>query len=392
MRKLLPILVFGIAAAAARADEPAVLKLTYYGDALANISGGVGPGTAQISQFDANLTLDADALWGWQKTKFYVRSFANNGASIGDHSGDALGIDSWETGHREAKLLEAWVDREFAGGRVGVRLGLYDTTTDFDASRTDALFLNNAAGMNTPMLTSGLNGPSTFPATAPGVRVRWTLDEHWTLKAAIMDGVPGDPDAPGATQIAVRQRDGALLLGEARYHDDAGRRLAVGAWRYTAAHDRIDTPVAAPVKAHGEQGLYLAGDVMLHHRPGAPLKGLSLGGRVAASDPQFARFDRFGNIGLTYNDLRAGHDDRIGVGLFCVETSAGFRARQAADGTPVGRRECNVEATYRYALRPWLLVQPDAQYVFRPIYAPEASHALVVGLRLTISYDSSQRG
>ena len=75
-----------------------------------------------------------------------------------------------------------------------------------------------------------------------------------------------------------------------------------------------------------------------------------------------------------------------------MQASAAFRARQRAAGSPVGTRECNIEATYRYALRSWLLVQPDLQYVFNPIYAPDAGHAVVVGLRLVVSFDSSQRG
>ncbi|MBC7519489.1 MAG: carbohydrate porin [Sandarakinorhabdus sp.] len=378
VRFLLPAMLAMLTAGPARAADRAILRLTLYSDTLANISGGAIPGTAQIFQLDANLTLDADALWGWRQTKFYLRGFANNGDSIGAFSGDAMGIDSWETGRREARLIEAWVDHEFAAGRIGVRAGLYDTTTDFDSSRTDAFFLNNAAGMNTPMLVSGRGGPPTFPATAPGVRVRWLRDDHWTLKAAVMDGVSGN-----AAVMTVGPH-GALLLGEARYHDDSGRRLVLGAWRYTASFDRIDAPIAE----RGQQGLYLAGDVMLYHRADAPLKGLSLGGRIALSDQRFARFDRFGNIGLTYNDLRAGHDDRAGLGAFCTETSAGFRARQE---TPVGNRECTIEATYRRALRPWLFVQPDLQYVFNPIYAPDAGHTLVVGLRLVVTADSSLR-
>lgn len=379
--------LLALVAAPALAGDPLTLRATYYGDAWGNVSGGTARGTTYAAEIDASLTADAGALWGWQDTTLYVRGFANNGASISALSGDALGVNNWETGHREAKLLEAWVDHEF--GHLGVRIGLYDTTTDFDANKTDALFVINGAGMNTPMVGSGRNGPSTFPSTSPAVRVRWTIDDSWTLKAAVLDGVPGNPDAPQDNVIAVRGRDGALLMTELRWHRPDGHRIDIGAWRYTAARDRLDGPVAGnPVSGHGEQGAYLAGDIMLQHQPDQPLRGLSLGVRVAHADPRFSRYQDFANIALTDSAIHG--DDRAGLGLFCVTTSAAFRARQAAVDAPVGRRECTVELSYRYALRPWLQVQPDAQYIFHPTYAPQAGHAAVLGLRIIASFDSSR--
>ncbi len=378
-----------LSASTARADDPVVVRAVYYGDAWGLVSGGVARGIVHADELDLSLAADAESLWGWQGTSLYVRGFANNGAAIGALSGDALGVNNWETGVREAKLLEAWIDHEFGGGQLGLRAGLYDTTTDFDANKTDALFIINAAGMNTLLVTSGRNGPSTFATTAPALRLRWRLDDSWTLKAAVTDGVPGNPQSPGQTVVAVRGRDGALLLAEARYHHPDGHRFDIGYWRYTAARDRQDSPAEDPASGHGEQGVYVAGDVMLRHRPGDSLRGLSLGARIAHADPRFARFSDFANIAVTDSDIRG--DDRAGLGLFCVATSAGFRARQAAIATPVGRRECTLEASYRYALRPWLQLQPDLQYVFRPTYAPSVDHAAVIGLRLIASFDSSRR-
>ncbi len=354
------------------------------------MSGGNRHGSVYAADLDASLTADADALWGWHGTSFYLRGFANSGQSIGALTGDALGINNWETGYRAAKLLEAWVDHEFADGRTSLRAGVYDTTTEFDASKTDALFINNASGMNTPLVTSGRNGPSTFATTGLGVRLRYRLSDAWTLKAAVLDGVPGDPNRPTYTIIALRPHDGALLFGELRYHAPDGRRFDIGAWRYTAKFDRLDSPVSgAGVEGFGQQGVYLAGDIMLTHAPDAPLTGLSLGVRLGHSDPRFGRFSDFGSIALTYNAIRPGHPDRIGLALTCVATSPAFRTRSAALDSPVGHRECTVEATYRYVVNNWLNVQPDVQFVSQPIYAPTAGHALALGLRLAVSFDSS---
>ncbi len=384
----------GVAASLAgtAAADPVALKATYYGDAFAAVGGGNARGLVYAADLDASLTFDAGALVGWRDTSVLVRGFANNGASVGALTGDAIGVNNWETGLREIRLLEASIDHEFAAGRVSLRAGLYDISNDFDASKTDALFLNNGAGTNPPLAASGRAGPSTFPATSLGARLRWKLDDHWTLKAAALDGAPGDPEHPGRTVIALRPRDGALLLGEVRYHDPGGHRVDIGYWRYTAAFERLDSPAVAPLSGHGEQGVYAGGDIMLFHRAEAPLTGLSLGARIAHADPRFARVVNFVNLALTYNDLRIGHDDRAGLALFCAETSAGFRQRAAAAGAPVGRGECTVEATYRYALRPWLLVQPDVQYVVHPTFAPGADHATVVGLRIAVSFDSTRPG
>ncbi len=375
-------------AAPARADDAIIVRGTYYGDAWGNVSGGAARGIVQANELDASLTVNLGPA-----TSLYVRGFANSGGSISALAGDALGINNWETGYPAVKLLEAWIDHEFAAGRLALRLGLYDTTTDFDANKTDALFIVNAAGMNTPMVTSGVNGPSTFAATAPALRLRYRLDDRWTAKVAVLDGVPGDPAHPARTVIAIRPGDGALLLSEVRYHTSAGNRVDIGYWRYTARFDRQDSAASVdPVRGFGHQGFYIAGDTMLLHEPDKPLTGISLGGRFAHSDPRYARFSDFVSINITDNALRAGHDDRVGLGIACLQSSPGFRQQRGATGEPVGKRECNVEATYRYYLRPWLTLQPDMQYVLHPTYVPTADHALVFGLRLAVSFDSSRSG
>src|SRR3546814_5297499 len=81
--------------------------------------------------------------------------------------------------------------------------------------------------------------PSRFPTTSLAGRGAIGPAEGWTLRAALLDGVPGDPDHPARTAIRLGHGDGALAIGEVEAPLGQGK-LLLGHWRYTAQFDRND--------------------------------------------------------------------------------------------------------------------------------------------------------
>ena len=92
--------------------------------------------------------------------------------------------------------------------------------------------------------------------------------------------------------------------------------------------------------------------------------------------------------GLVYTGLIKGRDkDEIGLAI----ARAGFGSPRPPPG-PIGNgqvvdaAETDLEATYRYAVKDWLNVQPDIQYVIDPHGESRIPNAFVLGLRIAFTY------
>ncbi len=364
-----------------------VAQGVYDGDIWDNAAGGQHRGAVYAAHLDTSLAADADALWGWTGTRFYFRSFADSGASIARRVGSAQGVNNWESGYAAAKLLEAWVDRSFLDKHLSLRFGLYDTTTEFDKNKSQVLFINSAQGMNAPLAMSGRNGPSTFPATALALRLRYTFNDHWTFKLAATDGAPGNDADPAASDIHVHGEDGALILTELRFHRSDGRRFDVGYWRYTAALPELKTMQAdgSALLAHGSQGLYVSADTMLTSSADDPLHGISVGARVAYADAGFNQFQWFASASITdIGFWSARPDDKIGFGVTQASSGSPYLLAQRMQGQAARPNEWVLEATWRAPLNAWISLQPDLQYIINPARAEHRS-ALVWGLRMELT-------
>jgi hypothetical protein len=77
------------------------------------------------------------------------------------------------------------------------------------------------------------------------LRANYKLDDHWLVRAVILDGVPGNPERPVRTAVKLSAEDGALGAVELNYASDS-TRIGLGYWRYTGAFETFQsTPRAA---------------------------------------------------------------------------------------------------------------------------------------------------
>src|SRR5690606_31578386 len=148
-------------------------------------------------------------------------------------------------------LYEAWIDQRLWDDRVSLRAGLYDLNSEFDAIDPAALFVNSAHGIGTDFGQTGENGPSIFPNTSLALRIEAQLSDNWLVRAAVLDGVPGDPNHPKRTTIKLGNGDGALMVGEINYAQ-GNFRAGLGTWGYTARF----TDSMTGMERRGNQGIY----------------------------------------------------------------------------------------------------------------------------------------
>ena len=70
-------------------------------------------------------------------------------------------------------LFELNAEQSMLDHRVSLLVGLYDLNSEFDANGTAGFFINSSFGIGAELGASGLNGPSIFPVTSLGTRLRW---------------------------------------------------------------------------------------------------------------------------------------------------------------------------------------------------------------------------
>jgi len=353
--------------------DPLLLQITYTGEVMGNAAGGVRRGARYLDNLDLVFEADMGALVGWRGARVHVYGLYNNGRSISDLVGDAQAVSNIETGVSALRLYEAWADQKL-GKSASIRVGLYDLNSEFDALDAAGLFVSSPNGIGTDIAQSGRNGPSIFPSTSLAARFDIAPADGWTIRAAVLDGVPGDPNHPRRTSVRLGNGDGALLIGELQAPVGGGK-LLLGHWRYTAKQDRLD----GSGRARENSGVYVRGELPLVKRGKRQLDGFA---RLGTADGRLAMFDRFAGGGLKFSGWVPGRDaDDFGLAIAAAFTSRDYRLTSVAAASEIA-----VEATYRARVNDWLLVQPSLHYIRNPNADPALADALVLGFRFEASH------
>ena len=355
-------------------QDPFIIDASYTFDVWRAASGGVRNGTLYLDNLDLVAEADMERLVGWDGALIHLYALYNNGQSLTDLLGDAQATSNIETGTQAFRLYEAWINQEI-GPSASLKVGLYDLNSEFDALDAGGLFIGSAHGMGTDISQSGLNGPSIFPSTSLAARMAFEPANGWTIRAAILDGVPGDPSRPKRTAVKLGGGDGALLIGEIEAPLPEGK-LLFGHWRYTT---RFDDAVGG--RTRGNDGWYLRGEHRLVRETAQPDQGLSAFFRLGIADTRFNMFGSFASAGLNYVGPIKGRDhDQLGIAV-----AAAFASDRYRDAVPSERSEVAFELTYRAGIAEWLSVQPNIQYVVDPGANLSLRNAFAVGLRTELT-------
>ncbi len=398
-------------AQAAPQRPPVALEVIYTGDVFGAVSGGRKRDAAYLDNLDLKLHLDGDGLVGWPGAMLFAYVLSNRGENPSRFVGDAQGVSNIAA-PSAWRLYELWLQQNLLDGRMSVLAGLYDLNTEFDVLQSAGLFINSSFGIGPDYSQSGRNGPSIFPVTSLGLRVKVRPARSYYFEAAVLDGVPGDPDDPEATAIELSSDDGALIAAEFALFDRAeddvqplttrvgarnrsrriGRgqtaaryvgKLAIGGWWYTSKLEElteVDEPIGSPRRS-GSFGLYALAERTLYREPEGT-QGVMVFARAGLARSSVNRFSTYLGAGATYSGpIRGRPDDELGLGVAVAVNGDPYRRSRSVSGLETEGTEAVVEFTYRAQLLSWLGIQPDLQWVLNPNTEPGRANALVLGLR-----------
>lgn len=415
-------------------DRGVVYSFNAIADILGDTDGGTRRTATVTGRLDMQLDADLNRLAGWSGAAFRVEAYQINGAGLTRAAVNNLAVVSELEALPSTRLYELWLEQQFFGDRLGVKVGQVAADTEFLVSQTATLFINSTFGWPTINAANLPSGGPAYPFASPAVRAKYLPDPNLSLQVGLFGGDPAGPARPwndpdpqrrNRTGTNFRLSDAPFLIAEAAYAynvaardrsggliDEAGT-VTVGGWHHFGRFDslRIDDsgrsladPSTSGVarRFRGDDGLYAMIDQTIYREPDHDDEGASVFVRALGSPGDRNLIDLYLDAGIGYRGLLPTRsNDTVGLAASyarIASSAQGFdRDTILATGTAIPRRrfEALFEATYQAVLAPGVTVQPNVQYVFHPggnVVDPRdpsekrIRNATIVGLRATLTY------
>jgi porin len=277
---------------------------------------------------------------------------------------------------------ELWAQQSFLGGRLRLRAGLLEQQTVFDrnayANSEDLQFLNSFLDNGLVPLPNGL-GVDLVAAPAPWLE----------LAAGVVDA--DNRQGRSGFDTAFDDFDSLTVHAEAtvRARLRGPRGELPGSYRLGVYRDGRERVRFGTTQAErGAWGAYLSFDQLVFRESGGgggdgPPEGLGLFARAGWADPEVSAVEWLWSLGVSYRGIvPARGDDTLGLGMYQAIASPRFRA--ASD--PAFDRETGFELYYALALRRWLVITPDLQWILDPGPSGAGRNALVATLRVRLTF------
>ncbi len=388
------------------------LEVAYSGEVLSNVSGGFRRGTIYEGLLKTGLRIDLDKLGIWSDANIYAAALNPHGPSLTDHYVHDLNILSSIDAYDTIRLQEIWLEKKIFNKQLSIRVGELVADTEFMVSDSSQLFANSCFGAM-PLATINLNGP-VYPLASPGIRLEWNQSDAWTARLAIFSGDVGQENINNkhGTRFAFSHEGGTLIIAEAanKYtlngkSDGLPGTLKFGGFYHTGLFEDVNGSGAA---GHGSGAVYGIIDQAVY-RPSAGKERRDSGKDSVSKDSKDPK-DEASDVGLNFF-VRGGVAYPLGRTFVSSYLDGGLTYKGAIPRRPKdifgiacsythlspditgddpfaipSHHETVVEVSYQAVINDWLSVQPDFQYIFNPGGADHLPDAVVLGVRVNLTF------
>ena len=361
----------------ADAQSPYSPSIVYTGEYLTNTQGGLKRADTYLDNLDLALEVDAEQAFGIEGGTVFVYALVNNSNTLSQNIvGDTQVVSNIDNTSVN-RLMEFWYEQAFLDNH-SIKFGLFNLNSEFDVIEPAGLFNLSSHGIGPDFSQSGENGPSIFPASSLALRYYYQIDDEYSVRTAILDGVPQDPKFPHRNTIHLSRSEGALLVLEANKQNDL-YRFGLGSWYYTQRVAKLKT-----AKKGNNYGVYGIFEYALI-KSSEEGQSLDFFLRYGVANPSINQVNRYFGAGLVYSGfMPSSPGDSIGLAIADAHAGKDYRDSVGATGAS-GKREVNIELTYRTEIIPRLAIQPDIQYIINPGMVRNLNDALVFGLRMELT-------
>jgi porin len=395
-------------------EEGVHFQAGYAGEVLANVSGGLRRGAIYEGLLELGLTLDTEKRRWWKGGTLHTSALFPHGPGFsGKYVGDVLTVSNIEA-YESFRLYQLWFEQKI-GEKFSLRMGQLLADDEFAFTEPGSYFMNSAFGWPAFISANTINTGPAFFVAAPGIRLRYEINDAFFAQAGVFDGDTfdsreGDPrvNASG-TRIHLSDEQGLFAMAETGWRLNQGEgstglpgEYKLGAWAHTgdfdsnfedAAGDPFVTSGREPKEHSGNFGIYVAAQQMLWREQPESAEGLYAFLRAGASPRDRSFFEFVVDGGFTCQGLiPTRNEDVFGMGAVYARVSRDVRRSERLDAAANGTsyrgfsdHETVLEAFYSVQITKWWTVQPDVQWIFDP-GATGGRDGLVLGLRTSFVF------
>jgi porin len=403
------------------ADSGLTLGANEVLDTYGVVAGGVRQRAEVVGRLELDLDTDFDKIFGLKGLTGHASALQIHGRGLGSSAlnGNIMAPSNIEA-ERAFRLFTLWLEQSLFDDNASLRFGQLAADDEFATSEYGGLFLNASLGWPGAFAADLPNGGPAYPYATPGIRLKVGKDKPWSVMAAIFNGDPApgvlsaQDNSPSGTEFNLDSD--ALMMLEGAYTRDGGENglsgtYKLGFWYHTGHFGDLlmdDTGVSLaapgssgnPRNAGRNYGVYAIADQQVWKGADDKAVGAFVKGFLQPDDRNLVFWQ--GDVGVNAKGFFGRKDDTIGLAFSYGAISN--RARQLDEDTnavsatngPLRDFEAALELTYQAQITPWLVLQPDFQYIFHPggnVADPTdvsgttpVQDAAVIGVRTAITF------
>lgn len=384
-------------------------ELTYKGEAMGNMSGGLSKGMDYTHEVRIAMLFDLSRLTKWEPLNgWFLHGIVMNreGRQVGwDHVGErnVLLTEVWSIhGPAAARLADLYVEKSFLNNRININLGRIALTHTYSTSVLLCTFMTMCSA---PMAIREPAGWSVYPKTSWGGTFRIRPTRDLILRTGVYRIGPKAADNTGWAWGS-EPSTGIQTPVELTWEPFFGARNLPGHYKIGYGHDTspyadmigtIPPAFAGAVHKRKEKArdtFYIEADQMVYRSHG---QHQMAGGYVLAgfvhNTPSNSTFSNEFYAGASLLGVIPGRPfDRFGVMYSYYQlsprTTYGQQLRQMA-GMSMGEyvnapqtHSAILEAYYGIPIMPGLVVTPEFEYMMRPGETSVIPNAVLAGLKV----------
>jgi porin len=342
----------------------------------ANVSGGKGRGSSTAEQIGFGVDFDMGKLAGINGGTVHLQLNYRQGASTSaNFIGNENEVQSNFGFGEDLRLTQFSYEQLFDHGILDAQIGFFPAGNTFDnwvalggdfqniafCCHEDPLFVNS--------------GDSVYPSGKWGGSIKINATPTIYAETGVWEVNPTNALAQNGFKISLNGSTGVIFPVEFGWNPEFGSGSLPGNYKIGGYYDTSTVAdVTHPqIMRSGRYGGYIMVNQMLINLQPGTSRGLIVFGQATISDERTATIPYFYNVGFILQGPFASRPtDNIAIGM-ARSLVNGHATREAidlaAEEGQIGVRqpgETDVELGYGIRVAPWLLIDPNVQYIGSP--------------------------
>lgn len=340
-------------------ENPVSFEVSYSGDLMGNVAGGIKQGGTYLGYAQLGLLLDFEKMGAWKGGVLCIKGGnTHSGTPSETFIGDFQSADNIEAGNHTF-LQELWFSQTI--WQFELKAGLQDFNADFTACESAALFVNSSFGIHA-VLSDHTTLP-IFPIMGLGANLRWNFRNDMSWIVGAYDCPYDFEENPYNVHWKFTKEKGGILATEYQYTPTIKNELQ-GQYQVGFTYET----------AGRNWGVYLNASQAVWKRNQKTLN-LFVMSALERHLSEHMYFQISGGASMTGVFSKKGKDV---LGIACTSAMSSNKLEH----------ETAIELTYQYQIHEFIYLQPDIQYIINPSGTEEElDNALMLLLRLKIEFN-----